>query len=67
MLCSKPALQSRVEVRETPMQSPEGKIDGEVLHRFVKLDISKLLLQTLLSVSTPVGLPHLSDAAEELM
>lgn len=48
VLYSRTALQTCVEVSEILKQCREGKIGGEVLHPFVKPNISKLLLQTLL-------------------
>lgn len=41
-----------MEVSEILRQFHEGKIGGEVLHPFVKPDISKPLLQTLLPLLT---------------
>lgn len=52
VLYSRAALQTCVEVSEILRQFHEGKIGGDVLHPFVKPDISKLLLQTLLPVLT---------------
>lgn len=52
VFCSRTALRTCVEVSEILTQFHQGKIGGDVLHPFVKPDISKLLLQTLLSVLT---------------